>query len=93
MPDPETRSENILQFYVDAWRNYCFSSKVLDGAFAYLNRNFASSVVAKTVNDNQTSRIYETFKLALKIWRDILFNRVKDIVSCSRELVLIFFYS
>ncbi|XP_003377987.1 cullin-1 [Trichinella spiralis] len=65
--------ESLLVYYCTQWENYRFSSKIVNGLCAYLNRHWI-----RRINDEGNDTIVEIYQLALRIWKKVFFEILSD---------------
>ncbi|CAF3426396.1 unnamed protein product [Rotaria sp. Silwood1] len=58
---------DLLEFYMNQWKKYCVSCKILHGIFSYFNRHYIRREL-----DFGNPDISEIYSMAMKIWHQIL---------------------
>lgn len=82
----QERQADLLSEYLRKWNAYSIGSEYCHHIFNYLNNNWIKKKLEVSGNklgsfyqgSASNSEIYEVYTLALVIWRDRLFNKIKD---------------
>ncbi|EFA78583.1 cullin B [Heterostelium album PN500] len=81
-----TNSDTITE-YLKQWERFSLGSKACHVVYRYLNQNW----IQKKMGDKkygQVADIYEVYNLALMIWKDRLFYKLKDkVLRCAEILI------
>ncbi|CAI2352929.1 unnamed protein product [Caenorhabditis sp. 36 PRJEB53466] len=79
----ELSGEVLLEFYTIEWKNYRFSTVVIDGMLAYLNRHWAHRKI-----DEKDTEVCVLYKLAIIIWKREMFDVLETkLISAVLDLI------
>lgn len=67
---------DLLRCYTRKWEDFCFCAKVLNGVCSYLNRYW----IRQRVSEGRSNH-YEVYQLALKKWRQNLYDKLDERIS------------
>ena len=65
----------LLLFYSEAWTDFQFSIKVLNGVCSYLNRHWVTRERDERGDDSQ-EKVYAILDLGVIQWKDILYGKL-----------------
>lgn len=70
--------EELLEQYTKIWTKFQFSSTVVNGIFAYLNRHWI-----KRELDEGKPNVYEVYNLCVMTWKQVIFDELNNNITSA----------
>uniref|UniRef100_A0A915EMR5 Cullin family profile domain-containing protein n=1 Tax=Ditylenchus dipsaci TaxID=166011 RepID=A0A915EMR5_9BILA len=74
----DLNGEQLLEQYTTVWKKFQFSSTVVNGIFAYLNRHW----IKREIDEGKTD-VYEVYNLAVVTWKEIIFEHLNNNITSA----------